>query len=121
MAAGNSSRGARRRGRSGGNRPRTHPAPSAGVGLPERPGASTGVAVGDIHVPARRFEAFYRAAITVEIALQYQNANQDGDFADCLRHAVSAQIWDQSEKAHGISKRLDRVQGHDLSRGRVES
>lgn len=76
---------------------------------------------GETRLLARQLEVIYRTAVTVEMALRYQNADQDRDFADCLRHAVCAPIWDQSEKAHRLSKCIGRIREHDLSGGRVES
>ena len=121
MAAHNSSRGARRRGRLGGNRPRTHPTRP----VAERPAAKAPsaieVLIREIRLLALRLEAIYRTAATVEMALRYQNADQDADFADCLRHAVCEAVWEQSEKAHGLSKRFSRVRVQDRSRSRGES
>src|SRR6185437_407883 len=117
MAARNSSRGARRRGRSGGNRPRAHPPRSA----PERRPSATELLIREIRLLALRLEVIYRTAVTVEMALRYQNADQDADLADCLRHAVCEAVWEQSEKAHGLSKRLGRVREQDPSRGQVDS
>jgi hypothetical protein len=51
----------------------------------------------------------HRTDVTVENALRFQNADQDADFAECLRHGVSVPIWDQSAKAHALAKRLCRV------------
>lgn len=121
MAAGNSSRGARRRGRSGGNRPRTHPLRSTDEGPPESAGADSGVLACEIHLLAVRLDAICRIAVTVEMTLRCQNADQDGYIADCLRHAVCGPIWDQSKKAHGLSKRLGRVREQDFSRGHAET
>lgn len=71
MAAHNSSRGARRRGRLGGNRPRTYPPRSAA----ERPAAKepsvTEVLIREIRLLALRVEVIYRTAVTVEMALRY--------------------------------------------------
>lgn len=121
MAARNSSRGARRRGRLGGNRPQTHPPRS----VAERPAAkepsATEVLIREIRLLALRLEVIYRTAVTVEMALRYQNADQDADFADCLRHAVCEAVWEQSEKAHGLSKRFERVRVQDRSRSRIGS
>ena len=119
MAAHNSSRGARRRGRSGGNRPRTHPPRSVAERLAAKGPSATEVLIREIRLLALRLEGIYRTAVTVEMALRYQNADQDADFADCLRHAVCEAIWEQSEKAHGLSKRFSRARGEDRS-GRVE-
>lgn len=118
MAARNSSRGARRRGRLGGNRPRTHPRRSAVERLALKGPSATEVL---IRVLALRLEVIYRTAVTVEMALRYQNADQDADFADCLRHAVCEAVWEQSEKAHGLSTRFRGVGVQDCSRSRVES
>lgn len=109
MAARNSSRGARRRGRLGGNRLRTHPPRSAAEGP-----SAIEVLIREIRLLALRLEVIYRTAATVEVALRCQNADLDADFADCLRHAVCGAIWEQAEKAHGLSKRLSR------SRGQIE-
>ena len=121
MAVSNSSRGARRRGRLGGNRPRTHPPRS----VAERPAAKepseTEVLIREIRLLALRLEVIYRTAVTVEMALRYQNADQDADFADCLRHSVGEAVWELSEKTHGLSKRFGRVGVQDRSRSRVES
>ena len=121
MAARNSSRGARRRGRLGGNRPRTHPRRSAVDRLAVKGPSATEVLIREIRLLALRLEVIYRTAVTVEMALRYQNADQDADFADCLRHAVCEAVWEQSEKAHGLSKRLGRVREQDPSRGQVDS
>ena len=75
----------------------------------------------EIRLLALRLEVIYRTAVTVEMALRYQNADQDADFADCLRHGVSEAIWEQSEKAHGLSKRFGRVRVQDRARSRGES
>lgn len=115
MAARNSSRGARRRGRLGGNRPRTHPPQSAAEG----PSAIEAL-IREIRLLALRLEVIYRTAATVEAALRYQNADQDADFADCLRHAVCEAVWEQSEKAHGLSTRFSRVRVKDRSCSRGE-
>jgi hypothetical protein len=40
------------------------------------------------NVPGRRLEVIHRTAVTVETALRYQNAENDTDFADCIRHAI---------------------------------
>ena len=121
MAAGNSSRGARRRGRSGGNRPRTHPPRSAPRRLAAKGASTAEMLIREIRVLALRLEVIYRTAVTVEMALRYQNADQDADFADCLRHAVCEAVWEQSEKAHGLSKRLGRVREQEPSRGQADS
>ena len=121
MAVRNSSRGARRRGRLGGNRPRTHPPRSAA----ERPAAkepsATEVLIREIRLLALRLAVIYRTAVTVEMALCSQNADHDADFADCLRHSVCDAVWEQSEKANGLLKRLIRVRVQDRSRSRGES
>ena len=75
----------------------------------------------EIRLLALRLEVIYRTAVTVEMALRYQNADQDADFADCLRHAVGEAVWELSEKAHGLSKGFDGVGVQDRSRSRVES
>jgi len=75
----------------------------------------------EIRLLALRLEVIYRTAVTVEMALRCQNADQDADFADCLRHGVSEAVWEQSEKAHGLSKRFGRVRVQDRSRSRGES
>lgn len=121
MAARNSSRGARRRGRWGGNRPRTHPPRSAAERLAVKGPSATAVLIREIRLLALRLKVIYRTAATVEMALRYQNADQDADFADCLRHAVCEAIWEQSEKAHGLSKRFSRAGVQDRSRSQVES
>ena len=121
MAARNSSRGARRRGRSGGNGPRIHPPRSAAERLAAKGPSATEVLIREIRLLALRLEVIYRTAVTVETARRYQNADQDADFADCLRHAVCEAIWEQSEKAHGLSTRFSRVRVQDRSRSRVES
>lgn len=121
MAARNSSRGARRRGRLGGNRPRTHPPRSVAESLAAKGPSATEVLIREIRLLALRLEVIYRTALTVEMALRYQNADHDADFADCLRHAVCDVVWEQSEKAHGLSKRLSRVRVQDRSRSRGES
>ena len=121
MAAGNSSRGARRRGRSGGNRPRTHPPRSAARRLAAKGPSAAEMLIREIRLLALRLEVIYRTAVTVEMALRYQNADQDADFADCLRHAVCEAVWEQSEKAHGLSKRLGGVREQHPSRGQVDS
>ena len=121
MAVRNSSRGARRRGRSGGNRPRTHP-PRPAAERPAAKGPSAiEVLIRETRLLALRLKAIYRTAVTVEAALRYQNADQDADFADCLRHAVCEAVWEQSEKAHGLSTRFSRVRVQDRSRSLVES
>lgn len=121
MAACNSSRGTRRRGRLGGNRPRTHPPRSAA----ERPAAkepsATEVLIRKIRLLALRLAVIHRTAVTVEMALRFQNADQDADFADCLRHAVCEAIWEQSAKAHGLSNRFSRARVQDRSRSRGKS
>ena len=121
MAARNSSRGARRRGRLGGNRPRTHPRRSAVDRRAVKGPSATEVLIREIRLLALRLEVIYRTAVTVEMALRSQNADQDADFADCLRHAVCEAIWEQSEKAHGLSKRFSRARVQDRSHSRVES
>lgn len=121
MAARNSSRGARRRGRSGGNRPRTHP-PRLATERPAAKGPSAAeMLTREIRLLALRLEVIYRTAVTVKMALRYQNADQDADFADCLRHAVCEAVWEQSENAHGLSTRFSRMRVQDRSRSRVES
>ena len=77
MAARNSSRGARRRGRLGGNRPRTHPPRSAAERLAAKGPSATEVLIREIRLLALRLEVIYRTAVTVEMALRYQNADQD--------------------------------------------
>lgn len=121
MAARNSSRGPRRRGRLGGNRPRTQPPRSAAERLAPKGPSATEVLTREIRLLALRLEAIYRTVVTVEMALRYQNADHDADFADCLRHAVCEAVWEQSEKAHGLSTRLCGVRVQDRSRSRVES
>lgn len=121
MAVSNSSRGARRRGRLGGNRPRTHPPRSAGERLAAKRPSATEVLIREIRLLALRLEVIYRTAVTVEMALRYQNADQDADFADCLRHAVSEAVWEQSEKAHGLSRRFSHVRLQGCSRSQGES
>jgi len=121
MAVRNSSRGARRRGRSSGNRPRPHPPRSAAERLAAKGPSATEVLIRAIRLLALRLEVIYRTAVTVEMALRYQNADQDADFADCLRHAVCEAVWEQSERAHGLSKRLGGVREQHPSRGQVDS
>jgi hypothetical protein len=121
MAARNSSRGARRRGRSGGNRPRTDPPRSAKEKPAAKGPSATELLIREIRLLALRLEVIYRTAVTVEMALRYQNADQDADVADCLRHAVCEAVWRQSEKAHGLSTRFSRMRVQDRSRSRVES
>ena len=121
MAARNSSRGARHRGRLGGNRLRTNPPRSAAERLATKGPSATEVLIREIRLLALRLEVIYRTAVTVEMALRYQNADQDADFADCLRHAVCEAVWEQSEKAHELSIRFSRVRVQDRSRSRVES
>ena len=75
----------------------------------------------EIRLLALRLEVIYRTAVTVEMALRCQNADQDADCADCLRYAVCEAVWEQSEKAHGLSKRFSRVRVQDRSRSRGES
>lgn len=75
----------------------------------------------EIRLLALGLEVIYRTAVTVEMALRYQNADQDADFSDCLRHGVSEAIWEQSEKAHGLSKRFGHVRVQDRARSRGES
>lgn len=120
MAAGNSSRGARRRGRLGGNRPRTHPPRSAAERLAAEGPSAIEVLIREIRVLALRLEVIYRTAATVEVALRYQNADQDADFADCLRHAVCEAIWEQSQKAHDLSKRFSQARVRHRSRAQGE-
>src|SRR6185437_2653480 len=75
MAARNSSRGARRRGRLGGNRPLTHPLRSAA----KEPSA-TEVLTREIRLLALRLEVIYRTAVTVEMALRcYCDCRAIGD------------------------------------------
>ena len=121
MAARNSSRGARHRGRLGGNRLRTNPPRSAAQRLATKGPSATEVLIREIRLLALRLEVIYRTAVTVEMALRYQNADQDADFADCLRHAVCEGVWEQSEKVHGLWIRLSGVRVQDRSRSRVES
>ena len=121
MAARNSSRGARRRGRlGGGNRPRTHPPRSTAERLAAKEPSTTEVLIREIRLLALRLEVIYRTAVTVEMALRSQNADHDADFADCLRYAVCEAIREQSEKAHGLSKRFNRAREQDRSRSKVE-
>lgn len=120
MAVRNSSRGARRRGRSSSNRPRTHPPRSAAERLAAKRPSATEVLIREIRLLALRLEVIYRTAVTVEMALRYQDADQDADFADCLRHAVCEAVWEQSEKAHGLSKRLSRARVEDRPRRQGE-
>ena len=121
MAARNSSREARRRDRSGGNRPRSHPPRSATERLAAKGPSATEMLIREIRLLALRLEVIYGTAITVEMALRCQNADHDADFADCLRHGVCEAVWEQSEKAHGLSKRFSRVRVQSRSRSRVES
>ena len=121
MAARNSSRGARRRGRSGGNRPRTHPPRWTAERLAAKAPSATEVLFRELRLMALRLEVIYRTAVTVEMALRSQNADQDAEFADCLRHAVCEAIWEQSAKAHGLSKRFSRARVQVRSRSRVVS
>lgn len=120
MAARNSSRGARRRGRSGGNRPRTHPPRSAAERLAAKGPSATEALIRELRLLALRLEVICRMAVTVEMALRYQNADHDADFADFLRHAICEAVWGQSEKAHGLSKRLSRARVQDGPRGQGE-
>ena len=120
MAAHNSSRGTWRRRRLGGNRPRTHPPRSVGEKPAAKEPSATELLIREIRLLALRLEVIYRTAVTVEVALRSQNADQDADFADCLRHAVCEAVWEQSEKAHGLSKRLSRARVEDRPRRQGE-
>jgi hypothetical protein len=110
MAGANSSRPRRRNARLGGNRPRTHPSPPSTTSKPlgKAPRVSE-VLSGQIHFLALRLDVIYRTATAVEMALRYQNAENDVDLADCIRHAVCSPIWKQAEKAHALVKRVRSV------------
>lgn len=61
---------------------------------------------GKLQLLALRLEVIHRTALAVEMALRYQNADEDTELADCLRHGVCVPIWDQSQKAHALAKQL---------------
>jgi hypothetical protein len=85
MATRNTTRGARLV-RAGGNRPRTHPSPrSATPETLQRRSTGNELVSRDLRLLALRLEVIHRTAITVETALRYQNAENDIDFADCIR------------------------------------
>jgi len=108
MAGGNSSRPGRHTARPGGNRPRTHPSPQSDVGKPlRRPRPTdTELLIREIHHLALRLEVIHRTAITVQIALRHQNAENDGDFAECMRHGICDPLWDQVQRAGDLAERV---------------
>jgi hypothetical protein len=74
--------------------------------LPHRPGAATtGSEAGSVECSVaqfrrlslflRRFRTIYGTALTAELALRHQAAEQDSEVADCLRVGVCDPIADQ--------------------------
>ncbi len=108
MAGANSSRPGRHTARPGGNRPRTHPSPRPTVQKPlraQRPTAGE-LLIRDIHHIVLRLEVIHRTAATVQIALRHQNAENDDDFAECMRHGICDPLWDQVQRARDLVGRV---------------
>ncbi len=108
MAGANSSRPGRHTARLGGNRPRTHPSPRPVAQKPQRAQRPTAaeLLIRDIHHLALRLEVIHRTATTVQMALRHQNAENDDDFAECMRHGVCDPLWDQAQRAHLLAGRV---------------
>ena len=108
MAGTNSSRSGRRPVRPGGNRPRTHPSPRPAVQkslqTPRR--AASELLIRDIQHLALRLEVIHRTSVTVQMALRHQNAENDDDFAECMRHGVCDPLWDQVQRARVLAGRV---------------
>jgi len=105
MAGANSSRPGRHTAGPGGNRPRTHPSPRPAIQRTQRPTACE-LLIRDIHHLALRLEVIHRTAVTVQMALRHQNAENDGDFAECMRHGVCDPLWDQVQRARVLAGRV---------------
>jgi hypothetical protein len=107
MAGANSSRPRRGTARLGGDRPRTHPSPRSTPSKPPRKAVGpTEWLIAQLHLLALRLEVIYGTAASVEMALRYQNAENDTDLAECIRHAACSPIWTQAEKAHALVERV---------------
>jgi hypothetical protein len=115
MADRNSSRRTRQSGRSGGNRPRTHPKGSQGrrpgrksaraPAPPPRKSTKVLVALENIRL---HLEIAMAAAIVTSLALEKQNAEGDPDAALILKRCV----------ADELSSQLDRLD-HILAKARL--
>ena len=94
--------------RPGGNRPRTHPSPRPAVQNPLRAQRRTDgeLLSRDIHHLALRLEVIHRTAVTVQMALRHQDAENDDDFAECMRYGVCDPLSDQVQRAHVLAERV---------------
>jgi hypothetical protein len=61
------------------------------------------VLIRDIRHLVLRLEVIHRTAATVPMALRYQNAENDDDFAECMRHGVCDPLWDQVQRARVLA------------------
>ncbi|MGH8226526.1 MAG: hypothetical protein ACREU3_01265 [Steroidobacteraceae bacterium] len=62
--------------------------------------------VNELKSVAWRLTAAYSTCITVQAALEGQMADQDGEFAGCLRSGVSDPVSRQVERLHALVSRL---------------
>lgn len=62
--------------------------------------------VRDIVLLALRLRVIYGTALSVELAMRKQHAENDVEFADCLRHGVCAPTADQCGQAESLAKRV---------------
>jgi hypothetical protein len=53
----------------------------------------------------------------VQMALRHQNAENDGDFAECMRHGICDPLWDQVQWARVLAGRVRSVLSKPASSG----
>jgi hypothetical protein len=99
MATRNHSRGTRQRGREGGNRPRTHPAPSVKRQLAPRLPVGMHSQLADIRL---RLAIAMAVAYLTSAALKAREADSDAEAALALQRAVGDELDRQIERLDAI-------------------
>jgi hypothetical protein len=112
MAIRKSIRPARQSDRPGTNRPR-NPAPSgapngegSGPSLRIVPAEQASDAVRRLVMVALRLKVIYGTALSVELALRKQDAEQDVDIAECLRSGVCNPIAEQADNMRSLAEKF---------------
>jgi len=112
MAVRKSIRPVRQSDRAGTNRPR-NPAPKgahhggvSGPSLRIIPAEKASDVVRQIITVAQRLKVIYGIALSAELALRKQDAEQDVDIAECLRSGVSNPIAEQAENMRSLVEKF---------------
>ncbi len=112
MAIRKSIRPVRQSDRAGTNRPRT-PAPDcaqsggiSGASVHIVPAEQASDLLRGLVMVALRLKVIYGTALSVELALRKQDAEQDVDIAECLRAGVCNPVAEQAESMRSIVERF---------------